>query len=176
MEEVQPVQPHPPKRADAGEGNEKRIQSKLQRQPFPVFTYGQGYFMHGSQRWRKVRLTSYMNSLRMWDSISSLMRTTGEWDKNGHRKSSAKALWITSPAPLASVQATAEEISVMGHCHILGSGQRPLSVLHGSWTSLLSSTVSLPSWWTLLSWAYLRILTGQNSLLHCSLGNIICSD
>lgn len=68
--------------------------------PSPVSTYGQGYFMPRSQRWREVRLTSYMNSLRMWDSISSLMRTTGEWNKNGHRKSSAKALWIKSPAPL----------------------------------------------------------------------------
>lgn len=80
------------------------------------------------------------------------------------------------PSPLASVQDTAEEISAMSPRHTLGSGQRPLSVLHGSWTSLLSRTVSLPSWWTLLSWAYLRILPGQSSLLHCSLGNTICSD
>lgn len=144
MEEVQPVQP-PQSGQTQVSGMRRWYSQSFRDNPSPVSTYGQGYFMPRLQRWREVRLTSYMNSLRMWDSISSLMRTTGEWNKNGHRKSSAKALWIKSPVPLASFQDTAEEISVMGHCHILGSGQRPLSVLHGSWTSLLSSTVSLPS-------------------------------
>lgn len=149
MEVVQPVQP-PPKRADAGERNEM-MQSKLQRLPFPSF-----------HLWSGVLYTQVTKVKRgQADFIYELSQDVRQHiltheDNRGMEQKWAQKIICKSPvdkkpSPLASVQATAEELSVMGHCHILGSGQRPLSVLHGSWTSLLSSTVSLPSWWTLLS-------------------------
>lgn len=98
MEVVQPVQP-PQNGQTQVSGMRRWCSQSFRDYPSPVSTYGQGYFIPRSQRWREVRLTSYMNSLRMWDSISSLMRTTGGMEQKWVQKIICKSPVDKKPSP-----------------------------------------------------------------------------